>query len=281
MDVQQQIKTQSIEMANGITTAFWGMVINNPDDNDFVLIHNGHPDHCRELIHTLEKGENGTIHIQAWLKLQRQQRLSFVKKLFPRANFKPLTSDEYIRNAKSYAQKLDKTAQSPSIHVFQDPMITLESVMRKLVEYVVEDTAQKDYMDERCPAQCWDRYKLHGDTIMRSMVVDDFRIAKVFVSDVFKKIWKDYGREVFVSIHNAHTHTHTQREDDENNVAVVDIPTTNADDDTRSGQGSRILEGEHDDGTEQEDSEDYDECETEGSEGSSESGDSQSDEEND
>lgn len=217
-------------MANGITTAFWGMVINNYDDNDLVIIRTGYPDHCRELIHTLEQGENGTPHIQAWLKLQRQQRLSFVKKLFPRANFKPLTSDEYVANAKAYAQKQDTTARSPAIHTFHDPMITLESVMRQLVADVIQDTSEKDYMDERCPEQCWDRATYHLDSIKRQMVRDDFRHAKQFVSATFKTIWKEYGREVFQCIHrkywekiDAHTHTHTQAE---NIVAEVYIPTT-------------------------------------------------------
>lgn len=217
-------------MANGITTAFWGMVINNPTETDYALVRLGYTDHCREIVLTPEKGENGTPHIQAYIKLQRQQRLSFVKKLFPRANFKPLTSDEYIFNAKNYAQKQDKTATGSSVHIFHDPMVTLESVMRQLVADIIQDTSEKDYMDERCPEQCWDRATHHLNSIKRQMVIEDFRYAKQFVSATFKTIWKEYGREVFHCIHrkyweklDAHTHTHTQAE---NNVAEVSIPTT-------------------------------------------------------
>ena len=41
---------------NGVTTAFWGMVINNYDETDMAMVHNGYPDYMRELIYTLEKG---------------------------------------------------------------------------------------------------------------------------------------------------------------------------------------------------------------------------------
>ena len=71
-----------------MTTAFWGFTINNYTDTDVALVQQGYPDYMRELVYTFEKGEKtGTPHIQGWLKLQRQQRASFVSKLFPRAHF--------------------------------------------------------------------------------------------------------------------------------------------------------------------------------------------------
>ena len=105
-----------------MTTAFWGFTINNYTDTHVALLQQGYPDYTRELVYTFEKGDSDTPHIQGWLKLQRQQRLSFVRKLFPGAHFTALVHDEYIENMKRYAQKLDSTAQTAAIHKYNDPM---------------------------------------------------------------------------------------------------------------------------------------------------------------
>jgi len=182
----------------GLTTAFWGMTINNYDETDMAMVHSGYPDYMREFVHTLEKGADGTPHVQAWIKLQRQQRLSFVKKLFPRGHFKALTSDEYKRNTKSYAQKLDETAESPAIHTFNDPMNTIESVVKKvLLEYI-----------ELYPQ---DVTLLHANlsSVQRDMVVTDYKYAKIFVSSTYSTMMKRFGHEMYLCILQQHTDTHT------------------------------------------------------------------------
>lgn len=197
---------------NGVTTAFWGMTINNYDETDLALVQNGYPDHCREIVHTLEVGEEGTPHIQAWVKLQRQQRLSFVKKLFPRGHFKALTSDEYIANTKAYAQKLDDTAAAAAVHRFNDPLKTIETTMRKVIERmmdVYEDVEELDYA--RRAAE-------------RDMVLEDYKFAKIFVSATYKQMWKQFGHEMYQCVFDMrHTHTHTHT--DEKFSQSVDIPT--------------------------------------------------------
>jgi len=203
-------------MANGITTAFWSVTINNYTEADLALVQNGYADYCREIVHTLEEGESGTPHIQAWVKLQRQQRMSFVKKLFPRGHFRPLTSDEYVHNTKVYAQKLDGTAVSAAVHRFNDPIHTLETVCKR-VGNRVEETRQ--LYEEKGNDMPWERIK---ESVERDMVAhDDFRFAKVFVSSTYKQMWKQFGVEMCIYF-TTHTHTHTQVE---NNFAEVDIPT--------------------------------------------------------
>lgn len=186
-------------MANGITTAFWGMVINNYDENDLVLVQNGYTDHFRESVHSLEKGESGTPHIQAWIKLQRQQRLSFMKKLFPRGNFRPLTSDEYIRNAKTYAQKLDATAEAAVLHRFIDPTHSIESVIKSVVIRMI------DY-ENLTLKHGWKHARQYAEN---AMVVEDYKYAKIFVSDTYNKMWKLFGESMIQCILERHTHTHT------------------------------------------------------------------------
>lgn len=190
-------------MAQGITTAFWGMTINNYDETDLAMVRQGYPDYMREIVYTLEKGdEEGTPHIQAWIKLQRQQRLSFVKKLFPRGHFKPLTSDEYVANTKQYAQKLDDTACSAAVHRFTDPLHTIESVIKKVCLKIYEEFLQyEEYSNAKLRQYRYDVEKL--------LVQQDYRYAKIFVSGVYDKMWSEFGSAVYANIIHTHTHTHS------------------------------------------------------------------------
>jgi len=192
-------------MANGITTAFWSVTVNNYDERDLAIFQNGYPDYCREIVYTLEEGKEGTPHIQAWVKLQRQQRMSFVKKLFPGGHFGPLTSDEYIHNTKLYAQKKDGTTMSASVHKFNDPLHTLESVVKKIGQRMHTDY---DRMSSKgCDVNLMN---LRRD-VEKDMVSEDYRYAKVLVSSTYKAMWKEFGCEILMNI--AHTHTHTHRDE--------------------------------------------------------------------
>jgi len=192
-------------MAATITTAFWSMTINNPDETSLALVRNGYPDYCREIVHTLEEGKEGTPHIQAWIKLQRQQRMSFLKKLFPRGHFKALTSAEYVQNTKLYAQKDDETTRSAHVHVFHDPTGTIESLIPQVIERMWNHEA-------------WENDHYEADDVRRfveqEMVTENYRLAKVFVSAVYKQMWKQFGTSLLTAIsikkeRDTHTHTHS------------------------------------------------------------------------
>ena len=89
---------------------YWSMTLNNPTDSEMVLIRNPNEKYIRQFVWTPEEGEEtGTPHIQGWLRLQRNQSLSFLKKLYPRAMFKGIEKDEYNENTHNYAQKNDGT----------------------------------------------------------------------------------------------------------------------------------------------------------------------------
>lgn len=209
-------------MASGITTAFWSMTINNYDETDLAMVQNGYPDYMREIVYTIEKGKEGTPHIQAYVKLQRQQRLSFVKKLFPRGHFKPLTSDVYIANTKAYAQKLDGTAVSAAVHKFNDPTHTLESVIKRMVIKIIEDDSYQGLDLDVCK-----RF------MEKEMVKEDYRYAKVFVSTTYSQMWKRFGHEMYENIFHTHTtHTHT---DEKKSVAegITDIDARSTQDEGR------------------------------------------------
>lgn len=226
-------------MASGITTAFWGMTINNHDETELALVQNGYPDYCREIVHTVEVGKEGTPHIQAWIKLQRQQRLSFMKKLFPRGHFKPLTSDVYIHNTKSYAQKQDDTAAGLSVHRFNDPLHTIESVMRNVIRRIYEeygtDDTDLDILQRR---------------VQKDMVIEDYKLAKLFVSSTYKQMWKEYGHEMYECLFtqfeeeqkrgDTHTHTHS----DEKISRGGGITDEDAEDDEEESDGEEDSQGD-------------------------------------
>jgi len=194
------------------------MTINNYDQTDLALVQQGYPDHVRQIVYTLERGEEtGTPHIQAYLRLFRQQRLSYVKKLFPRGSFKALQADEYKLNAQRYAQKLDATAESPAVitnNPFPDPVVELTDVIRAVRRIWLDqsvpwfNTKEKDIM-----------YYIQQEQNHR--VAEKPSLAKFYVSATYKAVKKDYWRSLchfldregaeITSKDETHTHTHTQR----------------------------------------------------------------------
>jgi len=248
-------------MANGITTAFWSVTVNNYDERDLAIFQNGYPDYCREMVYTLEEGKEGTPHIQAWVKLQRQQRMSFLKKLFPGGHFRPLTSDEYNHNTKLYAQKKDGTTMSASVHKFNDPLHTIESVMKTVMLEMYKDLSYEDYDNRLLP--------IYRQMTEKRMVERDYKFAKIFVSSTYKSMWKDFGPAMYSCIIAEHTHTHTHSD----KILSHEGDITDAE-----FQGQRVEEEGSSVG---EDDEDYEDSEDSQDEGRSEGSDVESSEEDD
>lgn len=113
---------------------YWSMTLNNPDDNDMVLVRNPNERYVRELIWTREVGENGTPHIQAFIRLQRNQTLTFVKKLYPKAHFKPCSKDDHIQATHDYAQKNDDTTAGHHHIVINDPQRDVLGAIEDILE---------------------------------------------------------------------------------------------------------------------------------------------------
>jgi len=180
------------------THTHWGMVINNYTETDLALVQQGYPDHIRQLIYTLERGEQGTPHIQAFIKMKRDCRLSHMKKLFPSGHFNFLDSSEYRLNAQRYAQKLDITAESGATITNGDPLHTVEGTVRTIINRIINEYADEEDLGVA-------RRHAEYDAVM-----EDYTMAKVFVSATYKAMWKDFGNTMYKSIFHTHTHTHTQ-----------------------------------------------------------------------
>lgn len=241
-----------------ITTAFWGMTINNYDETDLALVRQGYPDYIRQIVYTLEKGEEtGTPHIQAYFKLNRQQRLSYVKKLFPRGSFRALTSEEHKLHMKTYAQKLDNTAESPAVimnNPFPDPV-------KELLE-VIEDALQA-YAPTNNPDD-WRKIDIGQierwtTLVENARVVDKPYLAKFYISATYIKVWRAFRVSLVAHVcdkvwqerrpeKSGHTHTHTHSDEKFSRGGGI----TNAED----RKEVRFEEGSEDD--DWEDDEDHD-----------------------
>ena len=204
----------------------WSMVINNPEDNDFTLVRQMNKDYIRQLIWTPEVGKDGTPHIQAYVRLQKQQRMSFIKKLFPRGHFKSITKDEYDLNTQTYVQKNDQTTAGQHSNTVNDPIPSVDSLLKIVCERIPalwherELERHKGHQHGQCRAKepcemdfdtlfaSEDYWRAHVDTapmkaivknIEKSMVLDNPRTAKLFVAPTYTKIKKEYFPEIFLA----------------------------------------------------------------------------------
>lgn len=216
------------------THTHWGMTINNYDETDLALVQQGYPDHIRQLVYTLERGAEGTPHIQAFIKMKRDCRLSHMKKLFPRGHFKFLDSSEYRLNAQRYAQKLDDTAESPATITNGDPLHTLEGTVRTIALAMVEWYATEGNES----SEEWETVR---KVCEMDSVKKDYTMAKVFVSSTYKQMWKEFGHEMFENIFHTHTHTHTHTK------SFVDAETQTDSDDVQEAHCPLWQGGSEDD----------------------------------
>jgi len=225
-----------------MNTAFWSFTINNYTETDLALVQQGYPDHVRQIVYTLEKGEEkGTPHVQGYLKLFRQQRESYVRKLFPRAAFKGITCAEYNLNAQRYAQKLDQTAESPAVitnNPFPDPIVELVSV--------IEEAFSRPDLNEWSwnRPQTWVESQPTEDIIHQWLTQVEFdrvrrspRLVKFYVSATYRNVKKEYLRPLkahifdLQKIEHTHTHTHVTFEPAQESSDSVNIPEIHADED--------------------------------------------------
>lgn len=176
-------------------TTYWGFTLNNPTEAEMALVHNGYPDYMRELIHELERGEDGTVHIQGWIRLLRSQRLSFVKKLIPRAHFVFMSREEYVENMKRYVQKQDATAISPVVHTWNDPDFTLDRAVKIVISRMIlhdphwlEDEYCRRRREDLRPQQLRYVNDMRRDVELDLVREVGWRIAKIFVSASYTKL---------------------------------------------------------------------------------------------
>lgn len=187
------------------------MTINNPDENDYLIVRNPNSKYVRELVWTQEVGEEGTEHIQAWLRLQRNQTLAFVKKIYPRGHFKHCDKDAYNENCHQYAQKNDDTTAGNHHITLNDPLPANDTLLYKVLENAWErllkrdeyllDRVQHDGMKGELYGMGMSLKKLNTDVIEREMVLEKSGLEKIFISPAYEKMKAKYWREILIRIY--------------------------------------------------------------------------------
>jgi len=229
----------------------WSMTINNPDENDWALVRRSHGDFVKEICSQPETGEDGTPHIQAYLKLNKQQRMSYCKKLFPRGHFKALTNDEYKLNCLNYSQKNDETKTGLTIHTYNEGIPDVIAFLKKIVQDSVPNfDPTKDYNPDN--AETWmDLYfrprelLREIDTQERLAVVKRPTVAKLLVSPTYTRVKKLYLREI---VENIILQEYTQYASNEDGIIQGNEEERGEeeedDDDTETDQSSEYSDSE-------------------------------------
>lgn len=206
------------------TATCWGFTINNPDENDKLLVRTPNEQFVKQIVVTPEQAS--TPHLQGWLKLHRQQRLSFVKKLFPRASFKPLTNDEYTLNARMYALKEDETTAGNHVittnETMPDPINFLTRVIEDWVEFHWEVLTEKTEARlgqltdlERTLYNHKECFKFM-DQRERELIEEKPWLVKLVLSPMYAKAKKSYWREfLYNRIQHKDAHDYQGEESEE------------------------------------------------------------------
>jgi len=189
----------------------YSMTLNNPDENEMVLIRNPNPEYIRQLIWTPEVGKEGTPHIQAYVKLMKQQRPSFIKKLYPRAHFRSITSDEYKHNCHDYAQKNDDTTIGSHVITYNEQIPDVVQFLRKMLEEACGCDPSHDNQPDN--AEAWMSHWYRPNEILTRCLAAEKRavairptVAKLLVSPTYTRVKKLYMREIVENIVNALYH---------------------------------------------------------------------------
>lgn len=122
-----------------MTTAkstWWSITINNPSDADRALL-DSPPDFVRNVMGQDERGEEGTLHIQAAVQCKTQVRFSAIKSWLPRAHIEPARNVKALQN---YVAK-DDTAIDGTRFATENKSgyITPSAFPRWLAEYFIQE----------------------------------------------------------------------------------------------------------------------------------------------
>lgn len=195
----------SVELAT-----YWSVTINNPDENDWIIVMNPNDKYIREQVWTQEQGKEGTPHIQMWLRFHRSERRSLLRKLYPRAHTINVSkSSEYTENTRRYCQKDDDTTRSPHHIVISEPRPDAVTIILQLLRRWNKPITAKQLVDdiigmeEYSTEECYEFLRHQLNSVMNDMVTEKPYLAKLFVSPTFDRtfvrFWKQFIRAVYIT----------------------------------------------------------------------------------
>lgn len=204
---------------------YFSITLNNPDENDLLIVRNPNEKYIRQCIWTHETGKQGTPHVQMWIRLFRNNSLSLVKKLYPRAHIRGIAKDEYNENSHAYAQKDDETTRGAHVITTNDADKSADVVLYRVIEESIS------HIPANMPPKTTKEFELIRllirETELRWVRTKPY-YEKVFTSAAYARL-KDF---LPATVHRIWTSLHTSSENLEqqtNNNAVesqeVSVPT--------------------------------------------------------
>lgn len=215
---------------------YFSVTINNPDENDLLITRNPNEKYVRQCIWTHETGNEGTPHVQMWLRLFRNNSLSLVKKLYPRAHIRGIAKDEYNENTHAYAQKDDDTTRGAHVITSSNAPHDALSVMQDLFRVVQENDTEV--------RRLWAHF--HEPKLLKlirevehELVMKKPYLAKFFVSAGYKAMFKEFGEDIFNHLvhERRQQQTNKQTADSGNNVSPPGINGTHQAEDSSQEEG--------------------------------------------
>lgn len=96
----------------------WCFTLNNPTEEEIRTLREklGDPEVCRYACFQRETGASGTHHLQGYLELRRNGRLTAVRRVHPRAHYEPRRGSR--DQARDYCRKTDETVIANSFEEF-------------------------------------------------------------------------------------------------------------------------------------------------------------------
>jgi len=232
---------------------YWSVTINNPDDNDYLIIRNPNEKYIRTLVWTEEVGgEEQTKHLQAWVRLQRNNSQTFMKKLYPRAHLRAIDRDDYNEACQAYAQKNDDTTAGNHTISINDPLPANDTLLYKVLERAWDFEYGQNLSK---PIDIlFDVATLHGLNTRgheKQMVRERAGLEKIFCSPAYEKMKTTFWKEILFRI-LTHRQDEQQRSTATSEVKIG--PEGNSDSDEESG--SETDEGSSESSSYQTDEED-------------------------
>lgn len=182
--------------------SWWGITINNPVAEDYSLVKNL-PSFVRYCKGQDERGESGTLHIQA-VANTTQVRMSQMKSWLPRAHFEALTTKAHIKNMVEYVWKDESAVPGTRFEVGSvvEKAKTFTDILHDIAEYLI-DNPEYHYAVEKMQLDLWQGLSYDKciekefNRAINHLLATDFALAPLLVRPDLFRAWKVF-RETIV-----------------------------------------------------------------------------------
>lgn len=201
---------------------YFSVTINNPDENDLLIVRNPNDKYIRQCIWTHEQGQEGTPHVQMWVRMYRNNSLSLLKKLYPRGHIKGCSKDEYNENTHAYAQKDDDTTRGKHVITSNGLPPDVVTVLQEVIERLIRRLPNPKWYCEVNSLQFkqnWGDVHIARESEEENMVAEKPHLAKLFVSSTYKQIVQRFFQVLWDSQINKQTNKQDAGSPAEDNLA--------------------------------------------------------------